>query len=628
MVRRIAALVGLALVALAVIACGAKQVPHTGSDDYLAKLDVKGNTAISTDYLLPRLALDAAVGKRNIDDYNLLLDTQRIKTAYQRIGYFAVDVEARQDRNGNALTVTFVVKEGPRAHARIQIAGLPADVPEEKARAAIPFHDGDRFDYDNFDDAKDPLQKLLADAGYAHADVEGTVVADTAHALATARFAINAGPKTTFGDITIVGADGLLADSVEARVKFRKGEPFSQSRLDATQNAIYGTGLFASVRIDPNRDDPNSTSIPIKISVVTVTKNEVTAGGGLGLDPLTYSARLRGGWVRHAFLTPLTTLDINLRPEYAVERETCDLADLLHCKRDFRGRLLGTLTQQDMLVTDLKGEIEGGLDYVVWEPYAVLGAHIRVGLSRPFWHHHVQVRVGWQFGLYDFPDVYVDQPTAVLLGIDKINYIGAYSGALVLDFRDKAIDPRKGVYFDVKVMKGTPWAGGDFSFVELVPDLRAFLPLGPVTLAARVKLGSITGDVPATERFFGGGIASMRGFGQRRLSPYGPSTYDGSLVPIGGAGMIESSVELRIPLGAPHGFALGAVVFLDAGNVWLSAEQIDPLDLYYATGFGLRWLSPIGPIGADLGFRLNKRTTGEPGSEELMVPSIAVGEAF
>jgi translocation and assembly module TamA len=618
----------LLLSLFAIGACGASMPPHRGNDDYLADLKIEGNKAITTKYLLPRLATMAALGRRSIDDYNLLLDTQRIKTAYERLGYFAVDVQARQERKANALTVIFAVKEGPRAHSRVQIAGLPDDVTFDKARAVVPIKEGEAFDYDKYDDAKTPLAHLLADAGYAHADVEGTVVADRAHALATVRFAINAGPKATFGEITITGAEGLLADAIQARVVFRSGELYSQTKIDATQNAIYGTGAFASVRVEPDRDHPDATVVPVKITVGTVTRNEVTAGGGVGLDPLTYNVRLRAGWVRHRFLTPLTTLNIDLRPEYAVERETCEFSDLFSCKRDFRGRLLGTLTQQDLVFPDVKGELEGGFDYIVWEPYAVLGAHIRLGISLPVFTKKLMARVGWQLGVYDFPDVYVDKPTQQLLGIDRINYIAAYTGALVLDLRDRAIEPTEGFYAETRIAKGTPDVGGDFSYFEANADLRAFLPLGPVVLAARARIGAITGDVPATERFFGGGISSMRGFGQRRLSPYAPSEFDGQLLPIGGAGLIESSIELRLPIGSPFGIDLGAVVFFDAGNVWLSASQIDPTDLFYATGFGLRWLSPIGPVGADLGFRLNMTNTAEPGSEERVVPQIAVGEAF
>jgi translocation and assembly module TamA len=621
MVRLCALLVLLA-------ACGGAQLPvHKGPDDYLAAVKIEGNKALATSYLLPRLALTAAINRRSIDDYNLLLDTQRITTAYQKLGYFAVDVQARQERKGNALTVIFAVTEGPRAHSRVQIAGLPDDVSFDAARAVIPIADGESFDYDKYDAAKDPLLHLLLDAGYAHAEVEGSVIADRAHALATIRFAINTGPHTKFGEITVAGAEGLLADSVVARIAFSAGEPYSQSKLDATQAAIYGTGLFASVRVESDRDNLDVV-VPVKITVVTITKNEVTAGGGFGLDPLTYNARLRAGWMRHDFLTPLTTLNVDLRPEYAVERETCDFAALFSCKRDFRGRLLGTLTQQDLVFPDVKGEVEGGLDYIVWEPFAVLGAHVRVGLSSKFFGTKLQARVGWQFGVYDFPDVFVDKPTQALLGIDHVNYVGAYTGALVLDLRDKPIEPTRGFYAELRVTKGTPYALGDFSYVEVNSDLRGFVPLGPTVLAVRGRVGAIVGDVPATERFFGGGISSMRGFGQRRLSPYAPSQFDGNLLPIGGAGLLEGSVELRFPLGSPYGLDLGGVAFLDAGNVTLSASQLDPLDLFLATGVGVRWLSPIGAVGLDVGFRLNKHTSDEPGSEETIVPQIAVSEAF
>jgi outer membrane protein assembly factor BamA len=198
----------------------------------------------------------------------------------------------------------------------------------------------------------------------------------------------------------------------------------------------------------------------------------------------------------------------------------------------------------------------------------------------------------------------------------------------VLDLRDKPIEPSRGFYAELRVAKGTPLAGGNFDYEEIHPEVRAFVPIGPVVLAGRARMGAIYGDVPATERFFGGGISSMRGFGQRRLTPYAPSQFDGELLPIGGAALFETSVELRVPVGSPFGIDLGAVVFFDAGNVWLSASQLDPTALFYATGFGLRWLSPIGPVGADIGFRLNGHTSAEPGAEEVVVPQIAVGEAF
>ena len=56
---------------------------------------------------------------------------------------------------------------------------------------------------------------------------------------------------------------------------------------------------------------------------------------------------------------------------------------------------------------DVKGEIQGGADYIVWEPYAVLGIHIRLGLSKKFFGTKLEARIGWQFGRYQFPDIFV-----------------------------------------------------------------------------------------------------------------------------------------------------------------------------------------------------------------------------
>ena len=70
---------------------------------------------------------------------------------------------------------------------------------------------------------------------------------------------------------------------------------------------------------------------------------------------------------------------------------------------------------------------------------------------------------------------------------------------------------------------------------------------------------------------------------------------------VGGHTMFESSAELRAPVWGN----LSAVLFADAGNVWQSAWNFGLNDLRYDVGPGLRYLTPIGPIRADLGFQLN-----------------------
>jgi outer membrane protein insertion porin family len=57
--------------------------------------------------------------------------------------------------------------------------------------------------------------------------------------------------------------------------------------------------------------------------------------------------------------------------------------------------------------------------------------------------------------------------------------------------------------------------------------------------------------------------------------------------------------------------ALSTHLFLDAGNVWLRHSDFDLADIRRSIGVGFQYLSPIGPIGFDVGHPLDEKS-GEP----------------
>jgi translocation and assembly module TamA len=78
-------------------------------------------------------------------------------------------------------------------------------------------------------------------------------------------------------------------------------------------------------------------------------------------------------------------------------------------------------------------------------------------------------------------------------------------------------------------------------------------------------------------------------------------------VPVGGNGLFDGALELRYAISGDWSGAL----FLDAGNVappdeagtaW--REALDLGDIQLATGVGLRYGTPFGPIGVSVGVRL------------------------
>jgi outer membrane translocation and assembly module TamA len=228
------------------------------------------------------------------------------------------------------------------------------------------------------------------------------------------------------------------------------------------------------------------------------------------------------------------------------------------------------------------------------------------------------------------------RPQLIALGLDPRD--GGQDGTLnviSLDIRRNTAQPNplnaiRGYSVDVHFERAGFF--GSYEYTNASFDARHYLrvPLGRrgVILATRVQAGSIAPDggapdrVPFAKRYFLGGSTSLRGWGRYEVSPLSMSG-----LPLGGFSMFQASVEARIRLFGQ----LGAVVFLDAGNVWEDEWRLRPNDLRYAAGPGLRYLTPVGPIRVDLGYQLNPipglLVDGQPEGRRWRA-HFSIGQAF
>ncbi|MEZ0265680.1 MAG: outer membrane protein assembly factor [Phycisphaerae bacterium] len=118
-------------------------------------------------------------------------------------------------------------------------------------------------------------------------------------------------------------------------------------------------------------------------------------------------------------------------------------------------------------------------------------------------------------------------------------------------------------------------------------------------LSYRVDAGYIAGDAPFFERFYGGGLGSIRGFRYRGVSPRQGPEDD----PIGGEFSLTGSVELNFPVA---GEMLRGVVFVDAGTV---ESEFKLGTIRSAVGVGIRLTLPLFgqvPIALDVAFPITK----------------------
>ena len=139
------------------------------------------------------------------------------------------------------------------------------------------------------------------------------------------------------------------------------------------------------------------------------------------------------------------------------------------------------------------------------------------------------------------------------------------------------------------------------------------------TILAELGLASLR--IPISERFFAGGRSSHRAYLRDRLAiPCETAFVDldamacdaenlsaaDPLIPVGGNGLLLVNLDYRFPIFGP----LGGTLFADAGNVWADWRDFDTEDVRVGAGVGFRYLSPIGPLRFEVGWKLD-RAAGE-----------------
>jgi outer membrane protein assembly factor BamA len=226
--------------------------------------------------------------------------------------------------------------------------------------------------------------------------------------------------------------------------------------------------------------------------------------------------------------------------------------------------------------------------------------------------------------------------------------LSSFSLSVLRDTRNDQIDPTKGQYFSGYGQLAAKAFGGQVGFVKsffrastfhLVPNSHGIVLAGNAFLGVATGfpqqnpdgstiIDPVTGtparDLPQSERFYAGGDTTMRGFaidqlGVRHIPRLAEDTIDANGFPLGGNAELLFNAEVRLPLirnFEVHGF-------LDTGNVFRRAVDLDAGEFRSAVGVGVLYKSPIGPLRFDLGFKVHPL----PG-ESLTAFFITFGRAF
>ncbi|MFP3870763.1 MAG: outer membrane protein assembly factor BamA [Syntrophobacteria bacterium] len=226
-------------------------------------------------------------------------------------------------------------------------------------------------------------------------------------------------------------------------------------------------------------------------------------------------------------------------------------------------------------------------------------------------------RLGGSYPVWDYSRLYLsyayDSATVKDLDPDVSTFIKEQEGTIVSsiisstlrrDSRDHFFLPTRGSDNSIRIDYAGQLLGGDASYVKVIFNSGWYFPLlwdcvgflhGKVGYAREIQGGIL----PIYDRFFLGGINSIRSFETADVSPRDPETGDR----IGGNKMALFNAEFLFPISKERG--IRGLVFFDAGNAFDDGEEIDVADFKTAVGVGVRWHSPMGPLRLEWGYNLD-----------------------
>jgi outer membrane protein insertion porin family/translocation and assembly module TamA len=436
--------------------------------------------------------------------------------------------------------------------------------------------------------------------------------------------------------------------------------------------------------------------VPIQVRVRESSLHGVRVGGGGRFDVLRLSGHLMTGWEHRNFLGGIRHFRVEARPGLTLFPTRIDrIEPWTAYLPEYRSQV--SLRQPSFVEARTTGILRAEYnvypllyplpDGVQPENERIIGyqeVRASAGVERSFFNYRLLIAPSYNWQA-NFPFTYQGDGASGLESV-KVSFPELVT---TLDLRDDPIETRKGVYLSNSFQMAGYVFGGTVSDVRVRPEIRTYLPIKRAVLATRFSFGFLfpgnygetlerssaegrsaeidpeNRDVIADQQkllfraFYSGGPNSNRGYPYRGVGPHGPIGFlvptgldcslenndlaglnEGCIRPLGGLTLWEASLEVRIPF--PLDAPLYGVTFVDASDLTRSVGRIR-LDVPHLTaGLGLRYVTAIGPIRLDVGYRVPRAQAlgedelppeeGRPGGKVLgLFPGavhLAIGEAF
>lgn len=495
-------------------------------------------------------------------------DSPRIRDFYLQKGYLDAKVSdplLKVDFTNYQATLDYAIFEGKQytvTSVELDLGDL--DMNKSNLVEKIAIKKDKPFDVEKLRKDMDTVKTAVADLGYAFARVSPDVRKNEEKGEVAITYRVDAGKKVKIRNVTIAGNARTLDRVIRRDVFLAPEDMYKLSDSRDSKNALKRTGYFEDVTIEEKR--VSEDTMDLGVSVKEALTGNVMVGGGFGsYDGILLNAAIQDRNIFGSGLTSGFNVDVSRK------RKNINLSLFNPRYNDSDYSLGGNIFNSRYVAYDYTENRTG----VVLNTGKRITRTLFGGLS-------------YQYVKRDYTDFNSTYYTADLLNSDK----SSMTVSLNFDNTDDYYIPRHG--FTAGTSLEVAGLGGKDSFVKSFNRFSAFYGLSDwlgydAILRYKARLGYIydTGYISRAEKFFMGGVSSVRGFQSSSLSP---KSSDGNIL-LGGERTFSNSAEISIPLVEEAKMRLA--LFLDYGMIGQdSFNEITRM----GTGAAIEWYSPMGPI--------------------------------
>jgi outer membrane protein insertion porin family len=539
-------------------------------------------------------------------------DLEIIADQYFNDGYVQVKVKQplvtlSEDRQSMELLIE--IEEGEQF--QVGEVDVQGDLIKSKddLLAMVKLKQGDIFSRKQLREDVFTLNDLYADQGYAYVNVSPLTHLDPQQKRINLTFDIEQGIQVVIDRIQISGNTKTRDKVIRREMKLLEGDLFSATRMKESRRRVNNLGFFEEVTVTTAKGTDES-----RMNVDVNVKERPTGTFSVGFGYSSVDGIIGQGSVSQenflgralklnlagSFGGKSTTYQVGLLDPYFLDRNLALGFDVFKTEREY---------------ADFSKESTGG--------------NLKLGFPLTD-----NVRTFFVYR-YEEKEIFDVDPNASLLIREQVgsSVISSLTASLTRNTTDYRLDPTMGSVSEASIEFAG--LGGTEKFAKYNLDHRHFFPWKWGTVfSAHGRIGYIQEvggeDIPLDERFWLGGINTLRGFETREVGPrvqrtitqIDPDTGKLVTVPvdefefIGGEKQAYFNFEYVFPLLKDMG--LKGLLFFDAGNAWREDENYFS-NMRYSVGGGIRWFSPMGPLRLEWGYNLDPEEHEKPSRFEFSI---------